>query len=351
MKISEDQSGPIHTVHIHDVLCGRGRGISKHIGNIRYRELIFERRVEYSKLPNEHKIYLSQSIVYAVRTLNPPGRFLQRDPATNSWFDVGDQRAKEKTSQVLREAAASLRKEMNLNAIQNTHIESNQESRGEYPSDPTRSTTLSQANSSLRSLLYSQVPETINVEAENPLNISSSAETSDKAHLISSHYNKGCSSSWHMEKITEKNLSLLPDKGGEGLSFNDAPLPSSSHALVKDFSCRSLDIDEGFMDRSEHKSLKNWYHRRRKGGEGLSLNDALLSSSSHSLARDLSCRSLAIDEVFMDRSEHKYLKNSYHYRRNSFALVEEFEDSIDGMEFGSVHSMEHDTAMDLDERL
>lgn len=55
---------------------------------------------------------LSRSIVNAVRSQNPPGRFLQKDSKTNKWFDVGDQRAQEKTSQALREGAPDIRKKV-----------------------------------------------------------------------------------------------------------------------------------------------------------------------------------------------------------------------------------------------
>lgn len=46
---------------------------------------------------------LARSIVAAVRTtFEPPGRFLQLDPSTGRWFDVGDQDAIEKTIVALR---------------------------------------------------------------------------------------------------------------------------------------------------------------------------------------------------------------------------------------------------------
>merc|ERR1712106_917326 len=51
-------------------------------------------------------------IVNAVRSQNPPGRFLQKDSKSNHWFDVGDQRAQEKTSQALREGAPDIRKKV-----------------------------------------------------------------------------------------------------------------------------------------------------------------------------------------------------------------------------------------------
>ena len=60
-------------------------------------------------LPKRQKQLLSRSIVHAVRSQNPPGRFLQRSAATDLWYDVGDARATEKTSQALREGAPKLR--------------------------------------------------------------------------------------------------------------------------------------------------------------------------------------------------------------------------------------------------
>ena len=57
----------------------------------------------YITVPKRQKMVLSRSIVTAVRSQNPPGRFLQTDGKTKVWFDVGDQRAQEKTSQALRD--------------------------------------------------------------------------------------------------------------------------------------------------------------------------------------------------------------------------------------------------------
>ena len=66
----------------------------------------------YITLPKRQKMLLSRSIVNAVRSQKPPGRFLQRDSKTSLWYDVGDQRAQEKTSQALREGAPDIRKKV-----------------------------------------------------------------------------------------------------------------------------------------------------------------------------------------------------------------------------------------------
>lgn len=71
-------------------------------------------------LPKRQKQLLSRSIVHAVRSQNPPGRFLQRDPQSDLWYDVGDARATEKTSQALREGAPKLRDKMKIGEEENT---------------------------------------------------------------------------------------------------------------------------------------------------------------------------------------------------------------------------------------
>ncbi|CAB9508938.1 hypothetical protein SEMRO_367_G127850.1 [Seminavis robusta] len=98
--------------HPHDVLCGRGASINNFIGNLRWRDLIKNKKQEYVQLHKLQRHILSESIVFAVRNLDPPGRFLQRDPVTGLWNDIGDQRANEKTAQALREGAPKLRKKI-----------------------------------------------------------------------------------------------------------------------------------------------------------------------------------------------------------------------------------------------
>jgi hypothetical protein len=56
---------------------------------------------------------ISRSIVEIIRKqLDPPGRFLEMEKTSKTWFDVGDKKAVEKTSQALRDEAAQLRKQL-----------------------------------------------------------------------------------------------------------------------------------------------------------------------------------------------------------------------------------------------
>jgi len=102
----------ITTPHPHDVLCGRGGGTNNHIGNSHWRMLVAANKQLYITLPKRQKMLLSRSIVHAVRSQNPAGRFLQKEPKCDKWYDIGDQRAQEKTSQALREGAPDLRSKM-----------------------------------------------------------------------------------------------------------------------------------------------------------------------------------------------------------------------------------------------
>uniref|UniRef100_A0A7S2XQ16 DUF6824 domain-containing protein n=1 Tax=Attheya septentrionalis TaxID=420275 RepID=A0A7S2XQ16_9STRA len=113
--------------HPHDVLCGRGGGINAHPGNKVFRDWISLEKDNYNLAPNKvEKAHYAMSIVNKVRTLNPPGRFLQRDTeiirggtsfssGTGSqnllgpWVEIDEAKAMAKTSQALREGAPSIR--------------------------------------------------------------------------------------------------------------------------------------------------------------------------------------------------------------------------------------------------
>ncbi len=87
---------------INDVLCGRGGAVLRHPGNVQYQNLIKERQQEYTTCMKAEKLKISRSIVEHVRK-EYRGRFLVRDSTTKSWYDIGEKKAVEKTSQALRE--------------------------------------------------------------------------------------------------------------------------------------------------------------------------------------------------------------------------------------------------------
>lgn len=91
-----------------DVLCGRGGGTNVHPGNRRFRDLINANRRAYLKARKNDKPAISRTIVRTIRDMN--GRFLKKDEKLGLWFEIGDDGAREKTSQALRQRAPEMRK-------------------------------------------------------------------------------------------------------------------------------------------------------------------------------------------------------------------------------------------------
>lgn len=101
------------TFHNNDVLMGRGGTINAHPGNEQYRKFVErKKRVYLTARFKREKRLIAQSIVDEIRALDPPGRFLLKDARESIWRDVGDEKARDKTSQALRENAGTVRKEM-----------------------------------------------------------------------------------------------------------------------------------------------------------------------------------------------------------------------------------------------
>lgn len=105
-----------------DVLCGRGGETNHHAGNIQYRQLVKACQPSYIAAKRRDKPKIAERIVRIVRKLG--GRFLKKIPDTNTWKDVGNTKAREKTSQALREGAPELRHDKRLSLSASAHIPS-----------------------------------------------------------------------------------------------------------------------------------------------------------------------------------------------------------------------------------
>lgn len=85
-----------------DVLFGRGGATNQHVGNKRFRNIVAEHMPEYLKAPKKEKADIARRIVSQIK--NDGGRFLKRGgPGSEAWVQVLDRKAREKTSQALRE--------------------------------------------------------------------------------------------------------------------------------------------------------------------------------------------------------------------------------------------------------
>ncbi|KAL7539550.1 hypothetical protein ACHAXR_010594 [Thalassiosira sp. AJA248-18] len=90
-----------------DCLTGRGGGTNVHPGNIKYRKMMDDNKSSYLALCRLDKCARSMKIVQDWRSQNPPGRFLRLNDETKLWDDIGDQEARAKVSQSLREKRPS----------------------------------------------------------------------------------------------------------------------------------------------------------------------------------------------------------------------------------------------------
>lgn len=101
------------TPHNNDVLCGRGGTVNAHPGNEQYRKFVDRKKRLYltARFKREKRL-ISSKIVDEIRNLDPPGRFLLKDANSNVWRDIGDEKARDKTSQALRENALTVRRQL-----------------------------------------------------------------------------------------------------------------------------------------------------------------------------------------------------------------------------------------------
>ena len=136
-----------------DVLFGRGGGTNHHPGNRRWRQLVEDRKHEYARQSRLEKPMVSQTIIDRWRAQVPAGRFLKKNSTTGFWNDVGDKKAREKTSQALREKSSSSGSHNNNNNNNNNTDEDDAMVQPSYlASLPSLSSLLSVAVESLPSL-------------------------------------------------------------------------------------------------------------------------------------------------------------------------------------------------------
>lgn len=130
----KDRSSDVDTAiipHDNDVLLGRGGKNNKHRGNEQLRSVARSYVHNYRMASKKGKSFISREIVTNTRKLDPPGRFLKRNDTNGKWEDVGDDIAREKASQAMRDAVSS----------QNAHFSNdhqyNRNSYGSLPIDGT----------------------------------------------------------------------------------------------------------------------------------------------------------------------------------------------------------------------
>jgi len=129
-----------------DVLCGRGKGIRFHPGNVLFNKLLKEHYPEYGRAPKGSKLEIVKKIVHSIREgqADGTGRFLEQkktedgngnggDTGTSTsksqsntgarfcYLDIGDERAMNKTAQAFRDIRVTEEKRQQSNGHGHGH--------------------------------------------------------------------------------------------------------------------------------------------------------------------------------------------------------------------------------------
>ena len=115
------------TIGSNDVLCGRGGATNNHPGNKRFRAIVAHHMPEYLAARKKEKSIIAQQIVDHIKKQG--GRFLKRSDGNNTWVEVSDKKATEKTSQALREGLDVRHKTYRLEKMARRDSDTSNESR------------------------------------------------------------------------------------------------------------------------------------------------------------------------------------------------------------------------------
>lgn len=139
------------TIGSNDVLCGRGGATNNHPGNKRFRAIVAHHMPEYLAARKKEKSIIAQRIVDHIKRQG--GRFLKRSDGNNTWIEVSDKKATEKTSQALREGLDVRHKTYRLDKI--SRRDSDDTSEETNPRKRTRLVTGTVLDSPVRAGLHS----------------------------------------------------------------------------------------------------------------------------------------------------------------------------------------------------
>jgi len=86
-----------------DVICGKGKRMMNHIGNIRYRQLVQSRAIQFGTCVDlKEKNAVAANIVSEIRKAG--GHFLGKNDKTGTYHDIGDKDAIKRAKQAMRDS-------------------------------------------------------------------------------------------------------------------------------------------------------------------------------------------------------------------------------------------------------
>lgn len=113
-------------------VMGRGLRINAIAGNQKFRRLIQSQQPKYRSISRKEKPVFARCLVEFIRYLG--GRFLNYDPVTKLYSEVGDEKAESKTGQALREQSNPRRRRSSAAAVAASSMEHKDETAGDEES-------------------------------------------------------------------------------------------------------------------------------------------------------------------------------------------------------------------------
>lgn len=93
LAVSKELLPSSYVLNDYDVVCGRGRTCFKHVGNVRFREIVSKHLQRYMKVNTKtDKTIVICTIVDFIRETSPTpgGGFVKLDKSTGRYYEVGD---------------------------------------------------------------------------------------------------------------------------------------------------------------------------------------------------------------------------------------------------------------------
>lgn len=117
---TESASKAVDVPDENDILLGRGAGVNSHPGNVHYRKLIQNYKVQYVNSDPAQKKLIMKHVFNIVKQT---GRFLRLDPSTEEWTIVSDEESKKKVGQALREKAPMIKNQYDQEVLKKRKLE------------------------------------------------------------------------------------------------------------------------------------------------------------------------------------------------------------------------------------
>eukprot|EP00984_Skeletonema_dohrnii_P005814 scaffold2053_cov106-Skeletonema_dohrnii-CCMP3373.AAC.5 len=93
-----------------DVLSGRGARYNQHPGNGHFRRMLEQQKDVYMTGTKKQKMNMSNAIVEAIYSMEPPGRFLKQCAESGQWKELSKRDAADKTAQAMAYAVSGKEK-------------------------------------------------------------------------------------------------------------------------------------------------------------------------------------------------------------------------------------------------